>query len=48
VEIPVYWVQLLLPLGGLMMALVALEALARIAAGAPPLAAPRESEVKSP
>jgi TRAP-type C4-dicarboxylate transport system permease small subunit len=41
VEIPVYWVQLLLPLGGLMMALVALEALARIAAGAPPLAAPR-------
>jgi len=41
VEIPVYWAQLLLPLGGLMMALAALEALARIAAGAPPLAAPR-------
>ena len=41
VEIPVFWVQLLLPLGGLMMALVALEALARIAAGALPLAAPR-------
>lgn len=41
VEIPVYWVQLLLPLGGLMMALVALEALARIAAGAPPLVVPR-------
>ena len=40
VEIPVYWVQLLLPLGGLMMALVALEALARIAAGAPPAEAP--------
>lgn len=36
VEIPVYWVQLLLPLGGLMMALVALESLARLAAGAPP------------
>jgi len=56
VEIPVFWVQLLLPLGGLMMALVALEALARLAAGAPSLAAPRESslavpresEVKSP
>jgi TRAP-type C4-dicarboxylate transport system permease small subunit len=41
VEIPVFWVQLLLPLGGAMMALVALEALARLAAGAPPLAAPR-------
>jgi len=40
VEIPVYWVQLLLPLGGLMMALVALEALARLAAGAPSLAVP--------
>ncbi len=48
VEIPVFWVQLCLPLGGLMMALVALEALARIAAGEPPLAAPREPEVKSP
>lgn len=42
VEIPVHWVQLLLPLGGLMMALVALEALARLAAGAPALAAPRD------
>ncbi|MDH3320341.1 MAG: TRAP transporter small permease [Betaproteobacteria bacterium] len=42
VEIPVFWLQLLLPLGGLLMALVALEALARLAAGAPPLAAPRE------
>lgn len=41
VEIPVYWVQLLLPLGGLMMALAALEALVRVAAGAPPLAVPR-------
>jgi TRAP-type C4-dicarboxylate transport system permease small subunit len=40
VEIPVYWVQLLLPLGGAMMALVALEALLRAAAGAPPLAKP--------
>jgi TRAP-type C4-dicarboxylate transport system permease small subunit len=35
VEIPVYWVQLFLPLGGLMMAIVALESLARLAAGAP-------------
>lgn len=48
VEIPVFWVQLLLPLGGLMMALVALEALARLAAGAPSLAAPKDSEVKAP
>ncbi|MEX2197850.1 MAG: TRAP transporter small permease [Burkholderiales bacterium] len=48
VEIPVFWVQLLLPLGGLMMALAALEALARLAAGAPSLVAPRESEVKLP
>lgn len=44
VEVPVYLVQLLLPLGGLMMALAALEALARIAAGAPPLAAPSHLE----
>lgn len=42
VEIPVFWVQLLLPLGGLMMALVALEALARLAAGAPPAEARHE------
>jgi C4-dicarboxylate transporter, DctQ subunit len=42
VEVPVYWLQLLLPLGGLLMALVALEALARLAAGAPPLAAPHD------
>lgn len=48
VEIPVFWVQLLLPLGGLMMALVALEALARLAAGAPSLAAPRESSLAAP
>jgi TRAP-type C4-dicarboxylate transport system permease small subunit len=44
VEIPVYWVQLALPLGGLMMALAALEALARILAGAPPLAAPKHED----
>jgi TRAP-type C4-dicarboxylate transport system permease small subunit len=37
VEIPVYLVQLFLPLGGAMMALVALEALARLAAGATPV-----------
>jgi C4-dicarboxylate transporter, DctQ subunit len=42
IEIPVFWLQLLLPLGGLMMLLVALEALARLAAGAPPLAAPHD------
>ncbi len=39
-EIPVFWLQLFLPLGGVMMLLVALEALARQAAGLPPLAAP--------
>lgn len=43
VEIPVHWVQLFLPLGGLMMALAALEALARLAAGAPPVAPPPEA-----
>lgn len=32
IEAPVFWFQLLLPLGGAMMALVALEALARLAA----------------
>jgi TRAP-type C4-dicarboxylate transport system permease small subunit len=40
VEIPVFWVQLALPLGGAMMALVALESLARHAAGEPPAEAP--------
>lgn len=39
-EIPVFWLQLFLPLGGGMMLLVALEALLRQAVGAPPLAAP--------
>jgi TRAP-type C4-dicarboxylate transport system permease small subunit len=33
VEIPVFWVQLALPLGGAMLTLVALESLARLAAG---------------
>ncbi len=42
IEVPVYWLQLLLPLGGGLMALVALEALARLAAGLPSLAARRE------
>lgn len=37
-EIPSFWLQLLLPLGGLMMLLVSLEALLRLAAGAPSLA----------
>lgn len=36
VEIPVYLLQLLIPLGGVMMLLVALEALIRLAAGASP------------
>jgi TRAP-type C4-dicarboxylate transport system permease small subunit len=42
VEIPVFWLQLLLPLGGLLLALAALEALARLAAGLPPLTRPRD------
>jgi len=33
VEVPVWWVQAMLPAGGALMALVALEALARLAAG---------------
>jgi TRAP-type C4-dicarboxylate transport system permease small subunit len=37
-EIPVYWLQLFLPLGGLMMLLVSLEAIARLLAGVPSLA----------
>jgi TRAP-type C4-dicarboxylate transport system permease small subunit len=37
-EIPVYWLQLLLPVGGAMMLLVALETLLRLAAGLPSLA----------
>ena len=37
-EIPVYWLQLLLPVGGAIMLLVALEALLRLAAGLPSLA----------
>jgi TRAP-type C4-dicarboxylate transport system permease small subunit len=40
VEIPVYWLQLLLPLGGAILGLVALEALLRNALGAPSLATP--------
>jgi len=36
----VFWVQLLLPAGGAVMALVALESLARLAAGEPPAEAP--------
>lgn len=47
IEVPVFWLQLLLPLGGLMMALVALEALARLAAGLPSLAAPPETGQES-
>ena len=38
IEMPVFWLQLLLPVGGLMMLLVCLEALLRMAGGAPSLA----------
>ncbi len=38
IEIPLYWLQLFLPIGGAMLILVAIEALARLAAGAPSLA----------
>ena len=44
VEIPVFWVQLMLPLGGAMIVLVALEALVRLAAGAPPAVTPQSVE----
>jgi len=37
-EIPVFWLQLFLPLGGCMMLLVSLEAIARLVAGLPSLA----------
>lgn len=40
-EIPSFWLQLFLPLGGLMMLLVSLEALLRLAARAPPLTTPQ-------
>ena len=46
VEIPVFWLQLLLPLGGLLFALAALEALARLAAGLPPVIKPQEATDK--
>jgi TRAP-type C4-dicarboxylate transport system permease small subunit len=36
IEIPVFWLQLLLPLGGLLLALAALEALLRALARTPP------------
>lgn len=36
-EVPVYWLMLLLPLGGVLLALTAAEALARLATGSPPL-----------
>lgn len=38
VEMPIFWLQLMLPLGGALMLLVALEALLRLAAGLPSLA----------
>jgi TRAP-type C4-dicarboxylate transport system permease small subunit len=42
IEIPVFWLQLLLPLGGLLLALAALEALTRLAAGLPPVTKPHD------
>ncbi len=41
-ELPVWWLMLLLPLGGSLMALVTLESLWRLALGLPPLANPRK------
>lgn len=38
VEIPIFWLQLMLPLGGVLMLLVALEALLRLVTGLPSLA----------
>lgn len=35
VQIPIYWLQLLIPLGGAMLVLVALESLVRLAFGGP-------------
>ena len=43
VEVPLYLLQLLLPLGGLLMLLVALEALLRLALGAPLPVAPKQA-----
>ena len=37
IELPVWWLMLLLPAGGLLMALVAVESLWRLALGLPPL-----------
>lgn len=39
-ELPVFWLMLLLPLGGLLLMLTAAEALLRLAVGAPSLAEP--------
>ncbi len=39
-ELPVYLLMLLLPLGGLLLLLTAIEALVRLVTGAPPLAVP--------
>lgn len=38
IEVPVFWLQLLLPAGGAMLLLVVLEALLRLALGAAPIA----------
>ena len=43
VEVPLYLLELLLPLGGLLMLLVSIEALLRLALGLPPAGeSPRE------
>lgn len=41
VEIPVWWLMMLMPLGGTLLALVAVEELWRVALGLPPAAPPR-------
>ena len=38
-ELPVYWLMLLLPLGGLLISLTAIEAIVRLVTGAPSLTA---------
>lgn len=44
VEFPIYWMQLLMPLGGVMLVLVALESLARLICGASAYNEPSDEE----
>jgi TRAP-type C4-dicarboxylate transport system permease small subunit len=46
-ELPVYWLMLMLPLGGLLMLLTTVEAFVRLATGAPSLAAAGHGAEKS-